>query len=152
MSYAFKIHKYLDQALKHHELGLWFICLSMLKQDKCLEDIHKVTLCHSFREFTKSLVFSNLRKNAEFIKDIYKKYIVREKYGIWVEVVSFITLREKDQENLKMQLKKQMSVDNVFLTYSVDQNMLGGLILNIHGLILDASLSNKIKKMIKGGL
>lgn len=56
-----------------------------------------------------------------------------------------VELEEKTQQEIKKSLSKKMSKGEIILTTEVDPTLLGGILLEMDGRVIDASLKRKLK-------
>ena len=97
-----------------------------------------------------NLIGSNsFRRNLQFIKPIFKKYIYKKRYAVVMCVVSSIALTDGQIFRLKEKVMNRYNVKNVFTVRSVDTSLIAGMIIRIQDSILDESLKNKIRMSLR---
>ena len=80
------------------------------------------------------------------IRDKFEELYAEETRRLEVNVTSAIPLDENVVKQVGDEIEKQTGRD-VELSSTVDENVLGGLVLRVGNVVLDASLRNKLEKM-----
>lgn len=94
--------------------------------------------------FVKLLCEKNHIKYFEKCREEYKNMLSKIKHLSTAKVLSAIELTEKEKEALKEKLEK-LSGHDVVLECSIDESILGGLVIEIDGKIVDASVEGRLK-------
>jgi len=80
------------------------------------------------------------------IRDKFEELYAEETKRLEVNVTSAIPLDDKVVKQVGDEIEKQTGRE-VELSSTVDENVLGGLVLRVGNVVLDASLQNKLEKM-----
>lgn len=80
------------------------------------------------------------------IRDKFEELYAEETKRLEVNVTSAIELDERVVKRVGDEIEKQTG-RRVELSSTVDENVLGGLVLRVGNVVLDASLRNKLEKM-----
>ena len=94
-----------------------------------------------------NVLIDNGRQSA--IPDIYQAFndlIDEENNRMRVEVISTAKLDAATLDKIKDALGKKYNKE-VILTESLDENILGGIIIKVGDLVIDGSLANNLKKL-----
>ena len=111
--------------------------------ESLLKKINANQLTHTFlKVIEKNKRFSNLTSHiTQFIK------INSHKRGdILAGITSADELNDDQKNNITNQLKKILG-DKLLLSFDVDKNIIGGLIVKVGSKMIDTSLANKINKL-----
>ena len=138
---------------------------SMIKNNKDLKLVIKSPLIKSNDKLE---ILQNILKSKKpnelsstFLKDLskYKRFqktldiisqfkdINAQKRGdVLADITSAEKLSSEQQDNIKEQLRTILG-DKLSLSYKVDEQIIGGLIIKVGSKMIDTSLSNKINKL-----
>tara|TARA_Y100001934_G_scaffold8635_1_gene11719 strand:- start:512 stop:1069 length:558 start_codon:yes stop_codon:yes gene_type:complete len=92
-----------------------------------------------------------LSKNKRFQKTVdiisqFKNINAQKRGDVLADITSAEKLSNEQQDNIKEQLRKILG-DKLSLSYKVDEQIIGGLIIKVGSKMIDTSLSNKINKL-----
>lgn len=101
-----------------------------------------------------SLTFFNIifrRSREEMIAEIASSFIAQYKIHKRIHTVKVETASPLSAENREriMRFLKEHSSDPVELSESVNENLIGGVVIRLRDLQLDASVANQLKKLRK---
>ncbi len=98
--------------------------------------------------FVKFLSILVVKRRIFFLKKIlisYLKLNLKNKGELNATLISSKKLSPEELKNLSEELSKTLN-SNVSLNYSVDENLIGGLKIQIGSLMIDTSIRNSLKK------
>ncbi len=98
--------------------------------------------------FVKFLSILVVKRRIFFLKKIlisYLKLNLKNKGELNATLISSKKLSPEELKNLSDELSKTLN-SNVSLNYSVDENLIGGLKIQIGSLMIDTSIRNSLKK------
>ena len=92
-----------------------------------------------------------LSKNKRFQKTLdiisqFKNINAQKRGDVLADITSAEKLSNEQQDNIKEQLRTILG-DKLSLSYKVDEQIIGGLIIKVGSKMIDTSLSNKINKL-----
>ena len=92
-----------------------------------------------------------LSKNKRFQKTVdiisqFKNINAQKRGDVLADITSAEKLSNEQQDNIKEQLRTILG-DKLSLSYKVDEQIIGGLIIKVGSKMIDTSLSNKINKL-----
>ena len=92
-----------------------------------------------------------LSKNKRFQKTLdiisqFKNINAQKRGDVLADITSAEKLTNEQQDNIKEQLRTILG-DKLSLSYKVDKQIIGGLIIKVGSKMIDTSLSNKINKL-----
>ena len=92
-----------------------------------------------------------LSKNKRFQKTLdiisqFKNINAQKRGDVLADITSAEKLTNEQQDNIKEQLRTILG-DKLSLSYKVDEQIIGGLIIKVGSKMIDTSLSNKINKL-----
>ena len=92
-----------------------------------------------------------LSKNKRFQKTVdiisqFKNINAQKRGDVLADITSAEKLSNEQQDNIKEQLRTILG-DKLSLSYKVDKQIIGGLIIKVGSKMIDTSLSNKINKL-----
>jgi F-type H+-transporting ATPase subunit delta len=100
-------------------------------------------------EIVKNFLFILVQKRRIFfLSIIFKNFLllVSKKRGeLKASLISSKNLTSEELKNLKSEISKSLGTI-INLDYKVDENLIGGLKMQIGSLMVDTSLKNKLKK------
>ena len=88
------------------------------------------------------------KRRIFFIKKIFLNFLSlasKQRGELKASLVSSKNLTSEELENLSKDLSKTMGAPIAF-DYKVDENLIGGLKMQIESLMIDTSIKNKLKK------
>ncbi len=121
----------------------------------------QIVLCKIFQNSILPIVYNflyalNLRKRVDVISQIadeFEKELERIKNIARVKVISAIDLADERKNDIKNKIAEKLNKD-VVVDWSVDNEIIAGLIFNIDETIIDNSIRHKLddlsKNIIKG--
>ncbi len=92
-----------------------------------------------------------LRKRLELLDSIleeYKKELNKCENIVSLEVTSAIEINDEKKEDLKHRIIEKLS-KNADIKWKVDESIIGGLVFDIDGTIVDDSITTKLNNMSK---
>ena len=122
----------------------------LIKSNDKLEILQNILKSKNPNEL--SLTFLKvLSKNKRFQKTVdiiaqFKNINAHKRGDFLADITSAEKLSNEQQDNIKEQLRKILG-DKLSLSYKVDEQIIGGLIIKVGSKMIDTSLSNKINKL-----
>lgn len=116
----------------------------------------QIVLCKLFQNSIMPIVYNflftlNLRKRIPIIPEIaveFEKELERIKNVAHVSVTSAIELNDERKSQIKAKIAEKLNKD-VVVEWSVDKDIIAGLIFNIDELIVDNSIRHKLEDLSK---
>lgn len=116
----------------------------------------QVVLCKLFQNSIMPIVYNflfalNLRKRVDIIPQIaveFQKELERIKNITHVRVTSAIDLADERRNDIKNKIAEKLSKD-VIVDWTVDNDIIAGLIFNIDETIIDNSIRHKLEDLSK---
>ena len=114
----------------------------------------QIVICKLFQEKILPVVYNflfalNLRKRLNLIKDIsdeFEKELEELKNIVRVDVTSAIDLSDERKTDIRNRIAEKLQKD-VKASYSVDTDIIAGLIFNINDTVVDNSIKHKLDKL-----
>ena len=100
---------------------------------------------------TQFLITIAAARRIKLINEIYKNfsYLTKiDKNILETEVISVITLNDKQLEEIKSTLQKKYPGKIIEINQAVDKDILGGVIIKIGSLVIDSSLKNQLAQIM----
>jgi hypothetical protein len=141
--YRSQIKKYLTLATEQDQLDHWFAYLSGGSLE--LGPIETSTL-HQCSIHLGAHTFSKL---VPQISNIFKDHIYRERYAVWIDIITAAPLSTVDQLAIENKMLKRFKVKKTYTLIRVMESIIGGMIIEIHGYVIDASLQHEIQKALR---
>ena len=122
----------------------------LIKSNDKLEILQNILKSKNPNEL--SLTFLKvLSKNKRFQKTVdiiaqFKNINAQKRGDVLADITSAEKLSNEQQDNIKEQLRTILG-DKLSLSYKVDEQIIGGLIIKVGSKMIDTSLSNKINKL-----
>ena len=122
----------------------------LIKSNDKLEILQNILKSKNPNEL--SLTFLKvLSKNKRFQKTVdiiaqFKNINAEKRGDVLADITSAEKLSNEQQDNIKEQLRTILG-DKLSLSYKVDEQIIGGLIIKVGSKMIDTSLSNKINKL-----
>ncbi len=122
----------------------------LIKSNDKLEILQNILKSKNPNEL--SLTFLKvLSKNKRFQKTVdiisqFKNINAQKRGDVLADITSAEKLSNEQQDNIKEQLRTILG-DKLSLSYKVDKQIIGGLIIKVGSKMIDTSLSNKINKL-----
>ena len=122
----------------------------LIKSNDKLEILQNILKSKNPNEL--SLTFLKvLSKNKRFQKTVdiisqFKNINAQKRGDVLADITSAEKLSNEQQDNIKEQLRTILG-DRLSLSYKVDEQIIGGLIIKVGSKMIDTSLSNKINKL-----
>jgi F-type H+-transporting ATPase subunit delta len=115
-----------------------------LTEGKSQEEIDKavLNLVKVVRRNNQSKLFPRILENFNAIWN--KKNRIIE-----AEIVSSKKLNETEKKEVEEYIKRKHKAETVMLSTKIDENIMGGFIIRVGDEILDASVSEQLKKLTK---
>ena len=114
-----------------------------------LQVLNKISTEMNLSEIVKNFLFILVQKRRIFfLSIIFKNFLllVSKKRGeLKASLISSKNLTSEELKNLKSEISKSLGTI-INLDYKVDENLIGGLKMQIGSLMVDTSLKNKLKK------
>ena len=101
-----------------------------------------------FTYFVKFLSILVVKRRIFFLNKILTSYLklnLKNKGELNATLISSKKLSPEELKNLSDDLSKTLN-SNISLNYSVDENLIGGLKIQIGSLMIDTSIKNSLKK------
>ena len=83
------------------------------------------------------------------ILEYFVKLVKKEKNIGVVSVTSAVTLSDIQKVNIEKRLIETTSYNSLETKYSVDESLIGGLVIRIEDRVVDSSIKSKLDKMSK---
>ena len=113
------------------------IVLSKMYQDKIIPIVYNF------------LFALNLRKRLNIINEIadeYEKELEQLNNIVRVNVVSAIDINENKKEDINTRLEQKFNKE-VKTNWNVDNDIIGGLLFNVNGTVVDNSIKHRLEKL-----
>ena len=114
-----------------------------------LQVLNKISTEMNLSEIVKNFLSILVQKRRIFfLSIIFKNFLllVSKKRGeLKASLISSKNLTSEELKNLKSEISKSLGT-TINLDYKVDENLIGGLKMQIGSLMIDTSLKNKLKK------
>jgi F-type H+-transporting ATPase subunit delta len=138
---------FVDALEKHSELSTFFFSPSFSSREK-QEGIDRVLLGadESFVNFLKVLIDNHRMPVIFRIRRQYEALWREENRLLPVEITSAIELDEGVVRSIAERVEQQTG-RRVELTTRVDESILGGLVVRVSNMILDASIRNQLERL-----
>ena len=122
----------------------------LIKSNDKLEILQKILKSKNPNELS-STFLKVLSKNKRFQKTLdiisqFKNINAQKRGDVLADITSAEKLSNEQQDNIKEQLRTILG-DKLSLSYKVDEQIIGGLIIKVGSKMIDTSLSNKINKL-----
>ena len=122
----------------------------LIKSNDKLEILQKILKSKNPNELS-STFLKVLSKNKRFQKTVdiisqFKNINAQNRGDVLADITSAEKLSNEQQDNIKEQLRTILG-DKLSLSYKVDKQIIGGLIIKVGSKMIDTSLSNKINKL-----
>lgn len=116
----------------------------------------QIVLCKLFQNNIMPIVYNflftlNLRKRVNIISSIaeeFQKELEKIKNITHVNVTSAIELNDSRKEDIKQKLANKLQKE-VIVDWTVDNEIIGGLVMNINETIVDNSVKHKLEDLQK---
>lgn len=126
-----------------------FLCAPSIPMSERIGSLHAVfsaQIPEDVLSFVKILCEKDRIRTLETCLSEYMKLYNESKLISWAHVKSAIPLTSEQKTALRLKLEKT-SGRNVLLECTVDDTLLGGLIVEMDGKIIDGSLSRRLKEV-----
>ncbi len=125
------------------------LCAPMISKEektKLLNDVFENKVSKTLLNFLKVMV---LRKDAKELTKSFEMY--EEKFNAYhniekVSVVTAINVSEEIKDKLKKRLE-EITNKTILLKTSVDENVIGGMVISFNDSELDGTVSNRLKEL-----
>jgi len=122
----------------------------LIKSNDKLEILQNILKSKKPNELS-STFLKVLSKNKRFQKTVdiisqFKNINAQKRGDVLADITSAEKLSNEQQDNIKEQLRTILG-DKLSLSYKVDKQIIGGLIIKVGSKMIDTSLSNKINKL-----
>ena len=122
----------------------------LIKSNDKLEILQNILKSKNPNELS-STFLKVLSKNKRFQKTLdiisqFKDINAQKRGDVLADITSAEKLSNEQQDNIKEQLRTILG-DKLSLSYKVDEQIIGGLIIKVGSKMIDTSLSNKINKL-----
>ena len=122
----------------------------LIKSNDKLEILQNILKSKNPNELS-STFLKVLSKNKRFQKTLdiisqFKDINAQKRGDVLADITSAEKLSSEQQDNIKEQLRTILG-DKLSLSYKVDEQIIGGLIIKVGSKMIDTSLSNKINKL-----
>ena len=122
----------------------------LIKSNDKLEILQNILKSKNANELS-STFLKVLSKNKRFQKTVdiisqFKNINAQKRGDVLADITSAEKLSNEQQDNIKEQLRTILG-DKLSLSYKVDEQIIGGLIIKVGSKMIDTSLSNKINKL-----
>ena len=122
----------------------------LIKSNDKLEILQNILKSKNQNELS-STFLKVLSKNKRFQKTVdiisqFKNINAQKRGDVLADITSAEKLSNEQQDNIKEQLRTILG-DKLSLSYKVDEQIIGGLIIKVGSKMIDTSLSNKINKL-----
>ena len=122
----------------------------LIKSNDKLEILQNILKSKKPNELS-STFLKVLSKNKRFQKTVdiisqFKNINAQKRGDVLADITSAEKLSNEQQDNIKEQLRTILG-DKLSLSYKVDEQIIGGLIIKVGSKMIDTSLSNKINKL-----
>jgi F-type H+-transporting ATPase subunit delta len=107
---------------------------------------NKLKLQQEFSSFLKVLIENNRLSLLEDIARCYKTLWNKKNNICNIDVCSAIKLSEQEMVEVETSIKKFFS-EKLDIVYKVDESLLGGIVIQAEGILIDVSVKNHIKTL-----
>ena len=123
---------------------------TLIKSNDKLEILQNILKSKNPNELS-STFLKVLSKNKRFQKTVdiisqFKNINAQKRGDVLADITSAEKLSNEQQDNIKEQLRTILG-DKLSLSYKVDEQIIGWLIIKVGSKMIDTSLSNKINKL-----
>lgn len=126
--------------------------ISRIEKQELVNKIFEKNLSEEIRNFLFILIDKRREDSIMDIIEEYKKLYKEHKNILEIEAVTAVPMKESLQDRLKIKLKEKFNKE-IHLFNSVDDSLIGGVLLKMDEKIIDSTLQGKLKEMeflIKG--
>ena len=105
----------------------------------------EMKLSKTFKYFLSILV---TKRRIFFLENIFKNFLIlasKKRGELKISLISSKSLTDDELKNLNLEISKVLGTVINF-NYKVDENLIGGLKMQIGSLMVDTSIKNKLKK------
>lgn len=113
-----------------------------------IDEIFKQELSEKVLNFIKILVEKNRFNEFEQIVQAYSNKLDTINNLKRIEVISAVELSEEQKQRVIEKLQQKLQ-KNIFVNWTQNKNIIGGLVLKIDDDVIDSSLKNKLEKLSK---
>lgn len=113
-----------------------------------IDEVFKNELDEKVLNFLKILVEKNRFKEFDQIYQAYTNEVDKINNLKRVEVISAVQLSKEQKQKTKERLQTRLQ-KNVEINWTLDKEIIGGLVIKIDDNIIDSSLKNKLDKLSK---
>ena len=132
----------LDKLMKHPKI-------SNNDKEQVFENIFKGRISEEMLGFIKLVVnkerYTELPKIFRYLVDRIKE---EKKIGV-AYVTTAVELSEEKKQNVKMRLLQTTQYKEMEMNYSVDESLIGGMVIRIKDRVVDSSVRTKLEEMKK---
>jgi F-type H+-transporting ATPase subunit delta len=118
-------------------------------QSNQLAVLNKISTKMNLSEIVKNFLSILVQKRRIFFLNVISKNFLllssKKRGELKASVISSKNLTNDELKNLNLEISKSLGV-TINLDYKVDENLIGGLKMQIGSLMVDTSLKNKLKK------
>ena len=141
---------FIQSAIKNNKDLKLVIKSPLIKSNDKLEILQNILKSKNPNELS-STFLKVLSKNKRFQKTVdiiaqFKNINAQKRGDVLADITSAEKLSNEQQDNIKEQLRTILG-DKLSLSYKVDEQIIGGLIIKVGSKMIDTSLSNKINKL-----
>ncbi len=105
----------------------------------------EMKLSKILRNFLSILI---IKKRIFFLNSIFKNFLMlasKKRGELKAQLISSKSLSDEELKNLNLEISKLLG-NEISFDYKVDEDLIGGLKMQIGSLMIDTSLKNKLKK------
>lgn len=113
---------------------------------ECLLSACKSLLFLAGENFLKLLALHQRLLILPEIESLFDKYKAEQANQITAQAISAVSLTKTEEQTLALALERRLR-QKVTLEYSVDTNLLGGLVIRIEDLVIDGSVRGKLERL-----
>ena len=132
----------LDKLMKHPKI-------SKLEKEQVMDTVFKNQVSDEMLGFVKLVVkkerYNELPKIFRYLVDRIKE---EKKIGV-AYVTTAVELSEEKKQNVKMRLLQTTQYKEMEMNYSVDESLIGGMVIRIKDRVVDSSVRTKLEEMKK---
>lgn len=113
-----------------------------------IDEVFKNDLSEKVLNFIKILVEKNRFNEFEQIVQAYSDELDKINNLQRVEVISAVELSDNQKQRVSEKLQQKLQ-KNIFVNWTQDKEIIGGLVIKIDDEVIDSSLKNKLEKLSK---
>ena len=123
------------------------VTISVDVKSEIIEEVFRNQVCAQIVNFLKILAEKGKFSQFAEVKAAFEECYNREKNIQFVTVTSAVELREDQRQRVVSKLQEKLN-KTIQALWRVDESLIGGLVVKIDDNVINASLKNKLEKLI----